>query len=733
MCKPLISLLFLLLFCISGIAQERYIIPRIDAEIVFDGKPDEVIWGEIPSLPFIMHQPVYGKEPSERTECMIFFNDDYLYVGANIYYDDISFMSRVGKQRDYFSMKCDWFGIHLDSFNDNKNGMAFYTNPNGLRFDATVKNDASAALEDINISWNTFWDVSTFHNNEGWYLEMRIPVSSLRFQDIDGLVEMGLTVVRFIPKKSEVITFPQIDPKHESSYWKPSLAATVEFSGLRPGKPIYLTPYLIGGIQQSHLLNEAETSYEREITPKFDAGLDFKYGLTNNLTLDLTINTDFAQVEADEQQINLTRYSLFFPEKRPFFLEKSDVFDFDLLGGNKLFYSRRIGLHEGSVVRIIGGARMTGRAGEWDIGILDMQTAAYDDLSSENFGVARLKRSVLNPYSYVGAMLTSRLGTDGTYNIAYGLDGVIRMFGDDYLTLRWSQTFNDGYANRFFSADPSRLLARWERRNQEGFSYDFVCTWSGTQFDPGIGFEVKDDYYGVRGIVKYGWLPEDDNSWLRRHGLSQTVLNILNSKDHTQETVLSMTGWNFESRGGIYGSLVFNLNREIVKDSLDFGQTIVPPGEYDFYYLSAMLGLGSRFNPGLDLTAEAGLFYDGTKYTLELKPTWNVSPGLDIDPTYRIDYVNFDSRSQSFTNHIFGVKALAMFSTKLSLLSYIQYNTAVDLWLVNVRFRYNPREGNDFYLVYNEGLNTNLERELPSLPRSNNRTLLFKYTYTFGF
>ncbi len=360
MCKTLFPSLILLLFCYYSKAQERYIIPKIDAEIVFDCKPDEEIWLEIPSLPFIMHQPVYGKEPSEKTECMIFFNDDYLYVGANIYYTDISFMASVGKQRDYFSMKCDWFGIHLDSFNDNENGMAFYTNPNGLRFDATVKNDASAGLEDINISWNTFWDVSTSHDHGGWYMEMRIPVSSLRFQDEDGFVEMGLTVVRFIPKKSEVITFPPIDPKHENSYWKPSLAAPIELIGLRPGKPIYLTPYLIGGIQQNHFLNEAETSYEREITPKLDAGLDFKYGLTKNLTLDLTLNTDFAQVEADEQQINLTRYSIFFPEKRPFFLEKSDVFDFDLLGGNKLFYSRRIGLHEGSVVRIIGGARVTG-------------------------------------------------------------------------------------------------------------------------------------------------------------------------------------------------------------------------------------------------------------------------------------------------------------------------------------------------------------------------------------
>ena len=656
--------LFLFFFCISGGAQDRYIIPKLDAVVVFDGKPDEKFWEDIPSFPFVMYQPVYGKEPTEKTECRIYFDDRYIYIGANLYYSDISLLASVGKQRDYFSMKCDWFGIYLDSFNDNENGVAFYTNPNGLRFDATVKNDASAGIDDIILSWNTFWDVTTSHDREGWYVEMRIPISSLRFQEEDRLVKMGLTVVRFMPRKSETVTFPAVDPKHENAYWKASLTAPVEFSGLTPGKPVYLTPYLAGGVQQSYILNEAGTSYEEEITPKYDAGLDFKYGLTNNLTLDLTVNTDFAQIEADEQQINLTRYSLFFPEKRPFFLEKSDVFDFDLMGGNKLFYSRRIGLYEGAAVRILGGARMTGRAGEWDIGVLDMQTVAYEDLSSENFGVARIKRSIFNPYSYAGAMFTSRIGMDGSYNIAYGLDGVIRMFADDYFTLRWSQTFNEGYDNKVFSADPSRLLARWERRSQSGLSYDMLYTWSGTQFDPGVGFEVVNDYYAMRGIVKYGWIPEDENTGLRRHSLSQTLLSMYSSVDHSQETVLSMTGWDFESRGGLYGSIIFNLNREIVKDSLDFGQASVPPGEYDFYYLSTTLGLGPRFNPGLDLTAEAGRFYDGMKYSLELKPTWNVSAGLDIDPTYRLDYVNFNSRDQSFTNHILGIKALAMFSTK---------------------------------------------------------------------
>lgn len=728
-------LIALLCLCIYNRikAQAVYTIPYQDVEINFDGVPDEAFWDLARTFPFTMHLPVFGKEPTESTNCMIFFNDEYLYVGAELHYSDISLLSNVGRQRDYFSMKCDWFGIMLDTYNDSENGIAFYTTPSGLRFDASVMNDASSGMEDLNLSWNTFWDVRTFIDRHYWYLEMRIPVSSLRFQEEDGLVKMGLVIERFISKTNEMFTFPAIDPKHNFATWKASLAAPIEFRGLKPGKPVYLTPYLIGGIQQNQELNEAGTSYEKGLTPRYDAGLDFKYGLTRNLTLDLTVNTDFAQVEADEQQINLTRYSLFFPEKRPFFQEKSDVFDFDLIGGNKLFYSRRIGLHEGEPVRILGGARLTGRAGEWDIGVLDMQTARHEDLSSENFGVFRTKRSILNENSYAGAMLTTRLGTDGSYNLAYGLDAVIRIYGDDYVTMRWAQTFSDENENKIFSPDPSRLLARWERRSQSGFSYDFLYTWSGTSFDPGVGFEVKDDYYAMRGIVRYGWLPGDANTWLRRHSISQTYIRLYNNLGNYLETALSMTGWEFESRGGLFGSVYLNYNREIVKDSLDFGQADVSPGEYDFCYFTGSLNLGSRFNPGLQVTAEAGAFYDGYKYTIQMEPTWNISTGLDLNPSYRFDYVNFSTRSQSFSNHILGIKALAMFTTSISLTNYIQYNTAVNQWLINLRLRYNPREGNDFYIVYNEGLNTDLKRESPSLPRSNKRTILLKYTYTFGF
>ena len=256
-------------------------------------------------------------------------------------------------------------------------------------------------------------------------------------------------------------------------------------------KPFYVAPYLLGGGERVFSLNEAESAYSRDDQPTYEAGLDVKYGLTSNLTFDLTLNTDFAQVELDDQQINLTRFSLFFPEKRIFFQKRSSIFDFGFGESNRLFHSRRIGIHEGSPVRIYGGARLVGRLGAWDVGMLDMQTSPFEDLSSENFGVFRMRRQVINPYSYVGGIVTSRIGAGGEYNTAYGLDGIFRLFGHDYLELKWVQTFDDGGSNDLTSLDPARIYLNWERRTFDGFAYALNYSRAGPAYDPGLGFEIR--------------------------------------------------------------------------------------------------------------------------------------------------------------------------------------------------------------------------------------------------
>ena len=339
-------------------------------------------------------------------------------------------------KRDRSGLTNDQFGIILDTFNDKENGLYFFTTSTGVRLDAAISNDATGTPP-FNISWNTFWDAAGTQNEDGWFAEMRIPFSSLRFQDRDGTVTLGLLAYRWIARKNEIAVFPAIPPKWGfHSLIKPSQAREVVLEGIRSTRPLYVTPYGLGGIGQSHVLDAEANGYERDDQPAADMGLDVKYGLASTLTLDVTVNTDFAQVEADDQQVNLTRFSLFFPEKRLFFQERASVFDFRTGESDNLFYSRRIGIADGEVVPVYGGARLIGRLGDWDLGLLNMQTRANAAARSENFGVLRLRRRILNENSYVGGIATTRLAAEG-HNVAYGLDGVLRLFGQDlpYLQL----------------------------------------------------------------------------------------------------------------------------------------------------------------------------------------------------------------------------------------------------------------------------------------------------------
>lgn len=738
--KTLIYIIFLLLvprLCLpqekpSATPQPLKVIKIADA-IVFDGIPDEPFWKTIEALPMVMLAPDAGNPASEETICKIAYDGQYFYVSGILKYSDIKDMRPVSKKRDYTDLATDWYGVVMDTYNDRENAVAFFTNPNGIRTDISVKNDALTLYEsDVDFSWNTFWDVKTNINEHGWSAELRIPFSSLRFQSVNGKTIMGITLARMNAGKSEIMTYPEVSPNFFHAFWKPSLSAGFEFEGLHPKKILYVAPYVTGGVGQENELNESGTAYSVNNTPKLDAGLDIKYSLTNNLTADLTINTDFAQVEADNQQINLTRFSLYFPEKRMFFLEKADVFDFSFMGGNNLFYSRRIGLYNGNPVRIYGGLRMTGKVGEWDIGFLDMQTAKIETNPSENFGVARIKRKIFNDNSYIGGITTNRLGTDGSYNLAYGLDGLFRVTGDEYLTLRWAQTFENNMENKVFDMSPARFLLEWQRRNDTGFGYDLLYTFSGKNYNPGIGFEMKDNYQGPRGILQYGTLTKS-KTFIRYHVFSLTQYNFWNTLSKDFETSFTSLKWRFDAKKGFIGYIAINQNIENLSDELTLGnnQATVPAGSYPFTNVSLYYYTGASHAFSSEFTTETGNFFDGRKISFYVNPYLNIGTDYSLGLNYYIDHINFPDRSKKFTNHIVGFKGLMTLSTKTSLAVFIQYNTAIDEVIGNIRFRYNPSEGNDFYFVYDEGLNTNRGRENPALPFSVGRTLLLKYTYTF--
>jgi hypothetical protein len=449
--------------------------------------------------------------------------------------------------------------------------------------------------------------------------------------------------------------------------------------------------------------------------------------------MDLTLNTDFAQAEADDQQVNLTRFSLFFPEKRQFFQERAGLFEFRTQGRfDRLFHTRQIGLYEGETIPIIGGARMVGRIGDWDVGLMNLQTARHTVLPSENFGIYRLRRQVFNANSYAGGLLTTRLGEDGSSNVAYGLDGTIRLGDREYLEVKWAQTFTDTLdSGRFEPAETGYGRLRFERQGEIGFTYIASLTWEGPDFNPGIGFVSRSDFYQPFGRIAYGWFAEE-TSPIRSIRAGLFLASYFRNADGSLESGNYRHDWDLVMKSGDTHSFELEANIEDLKDPVEFPEeTIVPVGRYEYYFLTWQYQMrdGNLFRT--DARASVGSFFDGWNIELQAEPTWNVSRFLELGAAYQFNRVRFPDRDAEFFVHLARLKAQIGFNTRVSLNSYLQYNTATDAISANLRFRYNFREGNDLWVVFNEGRHTDRYRVTLVLPELESRTILLKYTYTF--
>lgn len=731
-----------LFLCLQNylIGQESVKIQRLSSAIEFDGIPDEAAWETIDLIPLTMHRPNFGKQPSERSDVRIGYDDGFLWVGASLYMEDASKIYAATKKRDEMLFDYDAFGIVLDSYNDNENGLAFFTAPTGLRTDYTIFNDATGGYGPggpggMNTSWDTFWDVKTTRDDRGWYVEMRIPFSSLKFKPENDVATMGLIISRNISANNETDTYPPIDPKYGfMATNKPSQAQQIEIVGAKPTRPVYISPYAIGGFSREWVENEEGTDYVMKDYPKYDAGLDVKYNINSNLTLDLTANTDFAQVEADDQQVNLTRYSLFFPEKRKFFQERSSLFDFSLGGrADNLFYSRNIGLVDGEEIRIYGGARLTGRVGKWDMGLLNMQTAAHEEIAGENFGVIRMRRQVINPNSYVGGIFTSRIGMDGKQNYSYGVDGIFRLFGDDYLNVKWAQSYDTEIDSKFTSLDPSFLMVNWERRSEEGFAYEFDYSYSGQKFNPGIGFVMRNGVQGVGGQLLYGWIPGEQSKFFN-YNINVRGRRFTWLEDGNLESMEISPGFEINTKKGIHAELSMEITKEGVLDDFNLSDSIViESGEYTFSGFEARVGTSEAKRISVRADAYLGQFYDGNRMGFQTEFNLNFSSSFILSPGYEYNHITFPDRdSNNLLNiHAVNMKAQIMLSTKFSANILVQYVNTEDEFIGNFRLRYNPREGNDFYLVYND-LRGFVDRNMiPGNPPFQNRTIMLKYTHTF--
>jgi hypothetical protein len=711
--------------------DEPLVLTRLAGDIIVDGVPDEAAWQAVPTLPLTMFLPVAGGTPTQRTEIRVAYDDDHFYA-AGWFYDDVPSGIRVNSlYRDRWNGD-DAFAIYLDVFNDNRNAKWFGTTPSGMRFEQLVSDDGAT----LNGSWDTFWDARAAVTDEGWFAEVRIPFSSLGFQVVDGRAVMGLTVTRLVSRLNERVTFPAIPAGFE--FRQPSIAHDVVLTGVRSEKPLYVTPYALSGLQRASTLQRGEAGLDVRRDEPREVGVDLRYPLSSELTLDVTLNTDFAQVEVDDQQVNLDRFNLFFPEKRRFFQERSELFDFVMgTAGGRLFHSRQIGLAGDIPVPVLGGARLVGRAGEWDLGILDMQTDGIAGTPGENFGVARARRGILNPYSYVGGMVTSRT-SEVDRNIAYGLDTAIRLFGDDYLTARWAQTFDEDDADAAGFLDRSLGYLHWQRRVNRGWMYELSASRSGDAYAPALGFLPRRDFTTANIHSNY-FFWTDDHPVLRRIWPGMIAFSTFRNADGVLETGTYAVWVQWETKSGGGGWLEPKLFRENVAAPFSIGgeadSVVVPAGDYTFADLQLALSMGSGSRLRASVDARAGTYFGGTRAQVILSPTWNVSRHFELGTDYQFTHLRFDERGDRLDIHLARLRVRGALDARASGNAFIQYNSTTDRLGLSFRLRYNFAEGTDLWLVYDEALATDrLENDFGVRePFSTARALVLKYSHTFAF
>lgn len=725
----LVVVFCVILFISNDIIAQSIEIERTKGDVIFDGKVDEAWWSQIKEFRTRQVVPKADTEPNENARIHLAYDDDYLYLAGRIEGEKIAGPS---KKRDEFSLQQDWIGILIDTYKDGENALGFYSTPAALRLDLAVFEDAVGGFP-INLDWNTYWDVKTEWQADHWTIEMRIPFSSLKFQvNEEGNAEMGVIVWRANAAYNEISTWPYVPNNWgEWSTFKPSQAQTVVFKGVKNTKPIYITPYVLAGHNRTF-----GGSPTPELTTQniYTAGLDVKYNVTSNITADLTFNTDFAQVEVDDAQVNLTRFNLFFPEKRQFFQERASIFDLRVGGSDRVFYSRRIGIdNDGNLENILGGGRATGRVGKFDVGLINMTTR--DGVSwqpDRNFSVVRLRRQVINSQSYVGVLATHKNDFLGDYNTTYAFDATLRLAANNIFQLRLAQSLTDGFENNLLSLDPSRLFINLEKFQFNGFTYDIALARNGIDYNPELGFESRTDFSSVFAIFGYGWQAEE-GSKLLQHNIRMYNFGYWRNSEGQSETLNSGASYDTEWKTG-HGFGVFHyLRQERLFTPAEIVEgVVVDKGAYVINVSSISYNTPGAGRIQYSVNLRGGDFFDNKFYSFTNEIGGFVFPDLSLGLFYNYNpiFVGGWQAGNVRQVHLARLRFLYTISTKLSLSGFFQATSEGNVGLGNFRVRYNPREGVDLFVVYNN--ETSLDRfgqfEFNEVPL---QSLVAKFSYTF--
>lgn len=704
---------------------------RLSQPLRLDGVLDEAHYTDTPAMSgFIQIEPTPGAQATEQTDVWISFDDDNIYLSARMWDSQMDRLVATEMRRDsqVTFQGNDFVAFVFDPFYDRRNAIMFMVNPIGGRSETQVTNERLMSPD-----WNPVWDVKTGRFGRGWTVEAVIPFKSLRYSQ--GTTQVwGFNAMRAKRSKNEMSLLTKVPPaRGPGAMVQTSFAASlIGLQVPRAGRNLDLKPYATSSL-----------TTRRNVTPRVSndpaaaAGLDLKYGVTQGLTADVTINTDFAQVEADEQQVNLTRFSLFFPEKREFFLENQGMFSFGgvHLGGftvdNEsvpiLFYSRRIGLNEGRVVPLDVGGRLTGRAGRYSIGIVTAQTGdEADTLSSParatNFSVVRLKRDVLRRSS-VGLIATSRsIAQNGLgRNLAYGVDGTFGFFESLSINTYWAATHTDGR-----TGDDASYRAQLDYDSDRyGLRLERLAV--GDAFNPEVGFLQRADMRRNFGHVRFSPRPRSMPSIRRiryQAGLAyvENGDGVLESRERKGEVVIEFQNGDQLSAG------YTNQFESLAQPFAITPSVTIPAGGYAFQNARLAFNLGRQRRLSLNTLVEHGTFYDGHRTALSVSQgRATVKNAISVEPTYSLNKV--DVAPGAFTTHLAGSRVTYTVTPRMFVSALIQYNSSTNSVSTNARLRWEYQPGSELFVVYNDERNT-LSRGFPSLAA---RGLIVKVNRLFRY
>jgi hypothetical protein len=719
---------------------------RLTEAVTLDGQLDESVYETVPAISdFIQQAPDEGAPATEKTEAWILFDEENLYVGARIWDSapPSEWIANEMRRDSYQLFQNETFWVGLDTFYDRRNGVVFFVNPLGGFTDFAFTNEGNP-----NLDWNPVWDVRTGRFEGGWTVEMEIPFRSLRYRSGTDQI-WGLQLQRNVPRKNE---FTYLDPIPISAgiagIFRASEAATlVGVEVPEASRNLEIKPYAIGGLSTNLAANPPTRN-----AGDGNGGVDIKYGITQNLTADFTYNTDFSQVEVDEQQVNLTRFSLFFPEKREFFLEGSGIFAFARgaqlgsfytalrrigVGGGSpmgagnaptLFYSRQIGVQQGTVVPIVGGGRVTGKVGDFDVGFLNIHTddVAAAGAAPTNFTVARVKRDILRRSS-LGALFTNRsvsLLGDGASQ-AYGADATFSFYDNVGVIAYLAKTDTPGREEENLS-----YQARFDYGGDRyGFQAEHLVVED--NFIPEVGFLRRDNFRRTYTTARFSPRPRSLES-IRQFRFEGSFDYIEAADTGSVETRQSQAGVLTEFENGDQAGINLADNYEFLVQPFTPGQGVtLPAGGYRFQDMEATYTPGPQRRLTGTLLVRSGGYFNGTIRSVGFsRARLPVTDRFSVEPSVSVNWI--DTPVGAFRTDLVVLRANYTFTPRMFVSGLTQYNSGSNTISNNLRLRWQYSPGSELFVVYSENRETD-----PLMPdrytELRNRGFIVKVNRLFRF